>query len=208
MPPSSESKAPDDPGAFGMLRPDQKRVLKGAMYVVGARLAQRQRSTDEWSISLLVGIHRDLFGGLFPEHAAKLRRVDVSFRGHTIPVPEQVLYRLSDIVGAARDIIEEANSIGDDSERIQAVLLKIARLHADCVVVQPFIDGNKRWARQVLSALLVDCGFWPGSRIDARLRERYMAGIDKSVAGDHEQLAELIIDGWYRLREDFMGGLH
>ena len=193
MPPSSESKAPDDPGAFGMLRPDQKRVLKGAMYVVGARLAQRQRSTDEWSISLLVGIHRDLFGGLFPEHAAKLRRVDVSFRGHTIPVPEQVLYRLSDIVGAARDIIEEANSIGDDSERIQAVLLKIARLHADCVVVQPF---------------LVDCGFWPGSRIDARLRERYMAGIDKSVAGDHEQLAELIIDGWYRLREDFMGGLH
>ena len=48
-----------------MLRPDQGRILKGAMYRVGARLASRQRSPDEWSISLLLGIHRDLFGSLF-----------------------------------------------------------------------------------------------------------------------------------------------
>lgn len=68
-----------------MLRPEQERVLKGAMYRVGARLAKRQRATDEWSISLHVGIHRDLFGGLFPEHAAKLRQADFSFRAHAIP---------------------------------------------------------------------------------------------------------------------------
>ncbi len=182
-----------------MLRPEQERVLKGAMYWVGARLAQRQRDPDEWSISLLLRIHRDLFGSLFPEHAAKLRQVEVCLGGRSIPVPAQIQYRLIDIVKEAQSIIEQARSIGDDEERIQAILPRIARHHADCVVVQPFIDGNKRWARQVLSALLVDCGFWPGTRIDADERERYVDGIDKSIAGDHNQLAELILESWLRL---------
>ena len=134
--------------------------------------------------------------------------MDVSFRGHTIPVPAQIQYRLIDIVREAQGIIEQARGIGDDDERIQAVLPRIARLHADCVVVQPFIDGNKRWARQVLSALLVDCGFWPGARIDADERERYLDGIDKSIAGDHDQLAELILEGWLRLEQDFSSGAY
>jgi len=189
-----------------MLRPEQERVLKGAMYWLGARLAKRQRLPDEWSISLLVGIHRDLFASLFPEHAAKLRQVDVSLGGRTIPVPAKIQYRLVDIVKEAQSIIEQARSVGDDEQRIQAVLPRIARHHADCVLVQPFIDGNKRWARQVLSALLVDCGFWPGARICADERERYMDGIDKSIAGDHDQLAELILEGWLRLEQDFSSG--
>jgi len=109
----------------------------------------------------LLNIHRKLFSGVFPEHAGKLRLKDVTFRSHVIPAPGRIQYRLTDIVKDARHIIEQARNIGDREERIQTILPQIARFHADCVVIQPFIDGNKRWARQVLSALLVDCGFWP-----------------------------------------------
>ena|SRR5665213_1568469 len=205
---SSPLKAPDDPGAFGVLRPEQERVLKGAAYRLGALLAKEERSPGDWSMSLLLRVHRDLFHGIFPEHAGKLRQKDVTFRSHIIPAPAQIQYRLVDIVKEAQDIIEQARGIGNDEERIEAALPKIAHFHADCIVVQPFIDGNKRWARFILSALLVDCGFWPGTRIDASERERYMDGVDKSVAGDHDQLAELILEGWLRLEQDFSNGTY
>jgi fido (protein-threonine AMPylation protein) len=199
-------KAPDDSGAFGMLGSEQKRIVEGATYWVGARIAEEKRSPEQWSISLLLNIHRKLFSSVFPEHAGKLRLKDVIFRSHIIPAPGQIQYRLTDIVKDARHIIAQARTIGDREERIQTILPQISRFHADCVVIQPFIDGNKRWARQVLFALLVDCGFWPGSRIDVNDRERYMDGIDKSVAGNHDQLATLVLEGWVRLEEDFSSG--
>jgi fido (protein-threonine AMPylation protein) len=201
-------KAPDDSGAFGMLNPDQKRIVEGATYWIGARIASKTRSLDGWNISLLLNIHRNLFGQVFPEHAGKLRLKDVAFRNYIIPAPGQILYRLTDLVKDARAIIEQASTIADIEERIATILPEIAQFHATCVAVQPFIDGNKRWARQVLSAILVDSGFWPGTRIDIDDRERYMEGLDKSIAGNHDQLASLILDGWTRLEADFSSGAY
>lgn len=204
----SPPKAPDDPGAFGTLSPKQKRTLEGAVYLVTASIAKTKRRPNDWSISYLFSVHRELFERVFSEHAGKERQKDVAFRSHAVPTPGQIKYRLTDIVKDAAAIVEEAHSIKGDEERIEAILPKIARFHADCVVLQPFIDGNKRWARAVLNALLVGCGFWPGTRIKASEKERYMDGIDKAVAGEPEQLAELIIEGWLDLEEDFASGTY
>jgi fido (protein-threonine AMPylation protein) len=203
----SPSKAPDDPGAFGMLSPNQERILKGASYRLTALIAKEEREPNDWSFSFFLDIHKRLFEGIDSDRAGKLRLTEVTFRSHAIPTPEQIQYRLMDVVRDAKRIIEDARTIDDDEQRIEAIFPRIACLHAECVVIQPFIDGNKRWARQVLSALLVDCGFWPGARIEADHQKRYMDGIDKSVAGDHEQLATLILEGWQQLASDFSSGM-
>jgi len=203
---SSPSKAPDDPGAFGMLGPDQQRILKGTMYWVGARIAQERRSAADWNMSLLHEIHRELFDGLFPKQAAQIRQVEVTFPGHDIPVPAKIQYRLNDLITDAQDIIRQGSSIDDKAERIQAILPRIARFHAHCIMIQPFIDGNKRRARQVLSALMVDCDFPPGVRIGVDERLRYLESIDKSAVGNHDQLAEIILEGWMQLERDFSSG--
>lgn len=63
------------------------------------------------------------------------------------------------------------------------------------MVTQPFLDGNKRWARLLLNALLVDCGFSPGTIVHDEQRSEYMCGIGKALAGDTDQLATLFLRG-------------
>ena len=189
-----------------MLRPEQVRILKGALYRLVAKVAREPRTSEDWSISFLLYVHKELFKNVVAEHAGKLRQTEVTFRNHAVATPGQIPYRLSDLVKDAQDIIAQAHSIVDEEERIEAIFPRIARFHADCIVVQPFIDGNKRWARLVLSALLVDCRFWPGTRIEASEQVRYMEAIDKAVAGDPEQLADLILEGWLCLEQDFSSG--
>jgi fido (protein-threonine AMPylation protein) len=203
-----EQKAPDDPGAFGMLTSEQQRALDGAAYHVLARLVKTQRTSDDWHHSLLVEIHRNLFGSVFPEHAGKVRSKEVTFRNHEIPPPGQILYRLQDIVHEAKAIVRDARSINDEAERIVAIIPRIARFHATCVIVQPFIDGNKRWARQVLNAIMNDTGFDPGTLITELDREQYLDGIDKAIGGYPEQLGNLILLGWIALEDQYRSGLY
>lgn len=181
-------------------------MLKAAVYRLTAKLAKSARTPDSWHISFLIDVHRELFSSVFPEQAGILRQKDVTFRSHVIPSPGQVMYRLQDVVARAREIVEEARGIPELEQRIEAVLPRIAALHADCVVIQPFIDVNKRWARQVLSALLADVGLTPGTLIKESDKASYLEAIDKSVAGEPDQLANLILEGWYELDEMFRNG--
>jgi Fic family protein len=103
------------------------------------------------------------------------------------------------------EIIRESEASSVD-ERLPQLLERITMVHADCVVIQPFIDGNKRWARHVLSALLVDIGFGPGTAFPLDVKDRYLDGIDKAISGHPEQLGNLILDGMLKLREIFRTG--
>lgn len=204
----SEPKAPDDEGAFGNLTPDGVRVLEELGYRMHRRIVAEARTADEWSYSLLCGIHHDLFGALFPDIAGALRRREVSLRDYPVPRPAQIVYRLTDIVTNAVAMIGFVPTLEDVAERTTAAMRLAARLHTDCVVVQPFLDGNKRWALHVLNALLIDIGYWPGTSLDlfgVRSRERYLSAIDRAVANDPDPLAELILRGWLASRERYRG---
>ena len=201
------AKAPDDPGAFGMLTPVETRILEGAGYQLVARLAKTRRVPSDWSHSLLLEIHRLLFADVFPEHAGKLRHEDVTFRSHRLPTSEPVPYRLANLVTEARTIIADAQLL-EPSRRITEIVPRIASFHAACVLTQPFIDGNKRWARQVLNAILTDCGFYPGTEITGDQRAAYLEAIDKAAEGDIDQLENLIYSGWLALRQQFRAGTY
>ena len=189
---------------FGSLPVERVRILEDLAYRLHLRIISERRNADEWSYSLLCAFHQDLFGPLFPDLAGVLRTRDVSLRDYVVPRPGQIVYRLMDIVGTARELIACATSMSDVAEKMVYVMEHGARLHASCVLVQPFIDGNKRWALHVLNAMLIDCGFWPGTLIDlfgVEARARYLSAIDRAVAGDPDPLAELILKGWLSSRD-------
>jgi fido (protein-threonine AMPylation protein) len=147
-----------------------------------------------------------MFEGVFPDQAGRIRWVEVTFRQHRVPHPGQIAYRLDDIVRQAKSLIARARAARNLVERTELVFSTAARIHADCVIVQPFIDGNKRWARLVLSALVVDCGFPPGVIISSEDKRYYLEAIDKAVSGDETQLAHLIAMGWRAFDDIFRSG--
>jgi Fic family protein len=106
------------------------------------------------------------------------------------------MHRLADIVATARSGIEDARSMSDPATKTIQVMASAARFHTNCVLAQPFVDGNKRWARLLLNAFLVDCGFTPGTRIDDRRHTEYIKAIDTAARGHDDALAELITLGW------------
>ena len=197
-----------DPGAFGGLSPSQIERLSGALFHAHRQLVKVRRAAQDWSIPLLYDVHRSIFGGLFAHAAGVERREEVALRGLVVPRVGQIQYRLATIVQNIQDLITLSATLAGE-ERLNAVFAGAARIHADCVCVQPFVDGNKRWARVVLSALLVDCGFAPGTEIAGADQDRYMEGIRKTTNEDHpEQLAELILAGWIALRQAYRQAGH
>jgi Fic family protein len=130
----------------------------------------------------------------------------VTFREHRVPHPGQIPYRLDDIVRQANSLVTRARATHNLGDRTELVFSTAARIHADCVIVQPFIDGNKRWARLVLSALIVDCGFPPGVIISSEDKRYYLEAIDKAASGDAAQLAHLIAMGWRAFDDIFRSG--
>jgi fido (protein-threonine AMPylation protein) len=199
------AKAPDE-GAFGSLSGAQLARVEGALYHCRSRLGKAKRNPSDWSISLLYEVHRMIFGEVFPDRAGRERLVMVALRDLPVPTPGQITYRLDNVVRSIRELIERSENLTPE-ERIEVAFTEAARIHADCVAIQPFIDGNKRWAREVLSAVLVDCGFFPGTDISLADQSRYLEGISKAIAGHPEQLANLILSGWLSQRQLYKQGL-
>jgi len=50
--------------------------------------------------------------------------------------------------------------------------------------------------------------FLAGHAHRGRRAEAYLEGIDKAVAGEPEQLADLILEGWLALANDFSSGTY
>lgn len=199
-------KAPDE-GAFGSLSAGDLARIEGALYKCRSKLVKTPRTAPEWSIAFLYDVHRMIFADVFPDRAGRERQVMVSIRDLPVPSVGQISYRLDTVVHAIRDLISKSEHLAGE-EKVNFVFTEAARIHADCVTIQPFIDGNKRWAREVLSAILTDCGFYPGTEISAADHDRYMDGISKSVLGGYpEQLGNLILGGWLAQRQLYKQGL-
>jgi fido (protein-threonine AMPylation protein) len=201
----SQPEGPEDSGAFGNLTADQVADLEDTGFHLHRQLIERRRAVDDWCYSFFCQVHRDMFEQAFPHFAGRERRVHVALRHYRVPRPEQIVYHLKDLEYAARRLIERAERIKDSELKVDELMPALARFHADCVIAQPFIDGNKRWAVFILSALMVDCGFPSGTAFAVRTVEghaAYLRAIDSAVADqpDLEPLANLILRGWLVMR--------
>jgi fido (protein-threonine AMPylation protein) len=196
---------PPDPGAFGILSRLQVRMLERDAFLIEAALLEHARSPDDWTVSFAIGVHRDAFANAFPDAAGVLRTSEVSLRDLPVPRPAQIVYRLVDVLAEASALIDTASRLDDAGAKTAEVMIRAALFHGHCIVAQPFADGNKRWARLLLNALLTDCGFAPGTRFDPERKAAYLGAVDAAVAGRPEPLAELIVSGWLAQRNIYRG---
>lgn len=132
-----------------------------------------------------------------PHEAATVEEAPGSFRRHDIrpfsagmvppPWPE--------VPALAADWVAASVEIGDlvASQAVLPVPLpeQLARLHTQFERVHPFLDGNGRTGRLALNLILVRLGY-PPVVIFKKQRAAYLAALQKSDAGDHGPLGELI----------------
>jgi fido (protein-threonine AMPylation protein) len=177
--------------------PADQEKLKKDLFETTKRLALSERPASFWTRGFLQDVHQEIFGGVAPHVGGILRREEVGSEFLEPPAWQHVPSLTESLAGFALHIVHEAQTICENEESLSVTFLKIAEFHARCVNTQPFIDGNKRWARSLLVAILVDCGYFPGAVIDDTEKIKYMSAIRSSHKyADHEALADLLIQSY------------
>jgi len=102
---------------------------------------------------------------------------------------------LPDVPAYAADWVSAAAEIGrkvQQGQQLGAPLPEVlAGLHNQLERAHPFLDGNGRAGRLALNLMLVRLGY-PPVVIFKKQREAYLSALQKSDAGDHGPLGELI----------------
>ena len=99
-----------------------------------------------------------------------------------------------EIPALASHWIDEVRALGkvvDGAVSHRPLPEELARIHNLFERIHPFIDGNGRTGRLVLNLILVRLGY-PPVIIFKRQREQYLSALQKSDAGDHGPLGEII----------------
>jgi fido (protein-threonine AMPylation protein) len=118
-------------------------------------------SATPLTLTLVTGIHRTMFEGLFPDFAGRLRGPapryvpsDVEFGNYhgvrhlEVPAACEMLFR---DIGRLVDQLDAMRAILDADEWSREALKVAAYLHCEIVRIHPFVNGNGRTARVCLN---------------------------------------------------------
>jgi hypothetical protein len=132
-----------------------------------------------------------------PHPAAEASEGPGSFRQHDIhpfdagmtppawtEVPAAVSDWIADVVSLGRQLAKGVPLAAPLSEQLASIHNRFEQVH-------PFLDGNGRTGRLALNLVLVRLGY-PPVIIFKKQRDNYLLALQKSDAGDHGPLAELI----------------
>jgi Fic family protein len=191
-----------DRGALGSLPDSALPILQKDHFEATKALALKHRLPAAWTRGFLQDAHGAIFSGVAPNVGGFLRREEVDSEFLEPPAWQHVPSLTEGLAGFAHYIVHEAQAIYDDEQSLSVTFSKIAEFHARCINTQPFVDGNKRWARTILVAILVDCGYFPGAFLDDTEKIKYLQAIHSSHKyANHDPLANIIIQSYIDLKE-------
>lgn len=136
-----------------------------------------------------------------PHPDATSREAPGQFREHDIhpfgagmqppgwPLVPAMVQDWVDSVNAARDELHDRTSHAPWPERLAEIHNQFERVH-------PFIDGNGRTGRLLLNLILVRLGY-PPVIVLKRERPTYLSAMQRSDAGEHGPLGELLARAMY-----------
>jgi len=143
---------------------------------------------------LILEIHNESFGWIFPEWAGKYRTVQVEFSGKIAPpyhkVPELILETCQDL----KERFIHLDSA--DSNYLNGVLELLAWFQHRFVFIHPFLDYNGRVARMLTILILLKLNL-PPAEIKAETsndRNKYLEAMYAADEGDYQKLINLIGD--------------
>lgn len=154
-------------------------IAKGLVWVI-----QNAPKKPPITTELLLALHKQCFGFIFPEWAGTLRRVDVQVSDYTPPAPHTLREHLVDF---ERDLTEQL--------RHGQLISVAAWMQHRIVWIHPFLDYNGRIARLATNLLFLEHGL-PLVEIPAEksgaIRDQYITAMQAGDRGDLKPLEALL----------------
>lgn len=183
----------DDERTFSSLERD---TLSERLADLMKRVAGNGFAEAEIGVDLLVDLHRTLFEGV-RDHAGRVRRPGwgqeaLTFGPHRSTLRDRVPGELERVFREARSLIDriEANPGAENFE--EAAFFCAVKLHAECIRIHPFEDGNGRSSRLLANIVLRRLGLRPVS-VEAT-KDEYLATLSAFfLDGDLEPLIDLFL---------------
>ena len=134
---------------------------------------------------------------IYPHPSAFTSEAPGSYREHDIkafpggmtsPTPRWIPLELSSWIDIVNDFGER---VMDGKACLEDTPEELAFIHKEFERIHPFLDGNGRTGRLVISLILLRLG-WPPAIIFKNQRPKYIRALDKADKGDCGPLAELL----------------
>ncbi len=168
---------------------EQEGVKKALQYII-----KLSESKAQITPQLILGVHREGFGHIFPDWAGTFRTIDVTVGEYEPPH----FSRVSELVKHLCDDLGERLKHLPSQDAGEEFLAKVIELTAwfqhRFVWIHPFKDYNGRVGRLLTNLLFLNLGF-PIVSIKAETgsdREQYVAAMKAADNHDYSKLEELI----------------
>jgi Fic family protein len=158
---------------------------KGLEFI--AKVSKQKISPD-----LILSIHKEAFGWIFPDWAGKYRTVRVEFSGKEAVLPNQVPELIVNLCADLNERLEHLKS--QDENFINLVVELLAWFQHRFVWIHPFQDYNGRVARMLTILILLKLNL-PPVEIKAERgfdRKKYLESMYAADEGNYEKLENLI----------------
>src|SRR3989344_5862033 len=147
---------------------------------------------QEITPNLILAIHKEAFGWIFPNWAGKYRTVRVEFSGKEAVLPHQIPELM---VNLCADLKERLNHLDVTAENyIDGVVELLAWFQHRLVWIHPFQDYNGRVARMLTVLILLSLNL-PPIEIKAETgedRKKYLEAMYAADNSDYSKLEALI----------------
>lgn len=164
-------------------------IKRGLNFISGLIL---KNPRIEITPDLILSIHRESFGWIFPNWAGKYRDVRVEFSGKEAVLPHRIPEM---IVNLCRDLSERMRYLNQSAESfIRKVVELLAWFQHRFVWIHPFQDYNGRTARMITTLILLKLNL-PPIEIKAESgtdRKNYLKAMYKADEGNYDKLETLI----------------
>lgn len=142
--------------------------------------------------NLILEVHHEAFGWIFPDWAGKYRTVRVEFSGKETFLPHQISEQISNLSADLKERLKHLNPTNDDY--IEKIVELLAWFQHRFVWIHPFQDYNGRVARMFTILILLKLDL-PPIEIKAENgadRKKYLGSMYAADEGDYSKLEKLI----------------
>lgn len=123
--------------------------LAAPLLEIDVRQRRGEYAESPLNEALLLGLHAELSGALFPEEAGRYRQKSVQVGVHEPPPPSLVAPRMRDYIGNLSERMHHLNDEADD-----LLLEFLAYAEGELLSIHPFPDLNGRMSRLWLTEIL------------------------------------------------------